>query len=268
MPEASGQPRRPQHAAPALIVTRPASEIPRIVDLLAARGFTSLPVPTVSIEPVPAGGELDRALARLAGTDWLVLTSANGARAVIERRDARAWSLPATTRVAAVGPATAAVLREAGLRVDHVPQRYLTVAIAAGLGDIAGRRVLLARADSATADLRVELVRRGARVSEVVAYRTVEAPVGSRALLDQALASDPQGIVFTSGSTVRGAVRLARPAIRESLLSLPALCIGPVTADVARGVGFRVIAVADEHTSAGLAATIGRAYAHGGPGWQ
>ena len=253
---------------PALIVTRPASQIAGLVELLAARGFASLPVPTVSIEPVPPGGELDRALAGLAETDWLVLTSANGARAVIERRDAGAWSLPATTRVAAVGPATAAVLRGAGLRVDHVPERYLTVAIAAGLGDLAGRHVVLARADSATADLRVELVRRGARVSEVVAYRTVEAPVGSRALLDDALASDPQGIVFTSGSTVRGALRLARPALRQSLLRLPALCIGPVTAEVARDVGFQVIAVADEHTSAGLAATIGRAYGQGEPTWR
>ncbi|MBA2265957.1 MAG: hypothetical protein H0W17_06135, partial [Chloroflexi bacterium] len=41
-------------------------------------------------------------------------------------------------------------LLAAGIRVDHVPDEYLTVEIARGLGDVEGRRVVLARANAAT----------------------------------------------------------------------------------------------------------------------
>jgi uroporphyrinogen-III synthase len=178
------------------------------------------------------------------------------AEALAERLAISGRSIPEGTRVAAVGPATADALRAAGVSVDHVPSQYLTVQIASGLGDVEGRRIVLARADAATPDLRDALLSRGAVVEEVVAYRTLEGPAASRDPLRAALHDGLDGITFTSSSTVRGLLRLASAVDRGRARSSPAFCIGPVTAETARRAGFHVAAVAPEHTAESLADTI------------
>jgi uroporphyrinogen III methyltransferase/synthase len=113
--------------------------------------------------------------------------------------------------------------------------------------------VVLARADAATPELRDALLAAGARVEEVVAYRTLEGPAASRDRLHATLHGRIRGITFTSSSTVRGLLRLASGLDRGRARSLPAFCIGPVTAATARRFGFHVAAVATDHTAAGLA---------------
>lgn len=244
-----------------VLVTRPAGQAEELVHLLSERGVAATSVPTVAIDTDSSADHLDAMLRGLDGTEWLVLTSANGADALTGRLAATRHRLPDTTRVAAVGPATEAALRHAGIRVDHVPSEYLTVAIADGLGEVAGRRVVLARADAATPNLREALLARGARVDEVVAYRTVEGPSANRDALQAALRSDLDAIAFTSGSTVRGLTRLAGGMHQSRARALPAFCIGPVTANEARQSGFHVAGVAASHTAAGLADLIATTFA-------
>lgn len=239
-----------------LIVTRPVGQAENLVSLLAARGIDAVHVPTVEIVPASPGSPLDQTLQSLAGADWLVITSANGATAIGDRLSALGVAIPASTRVAAVGPATAGALRRLGITVHHVPTEFRTVEIANGLGDVTGRRVVLARADAATPHLRQALAARGAVVEEVVAYLTLEGPTASRDQMATALSRGIDGIAFTSGSTVRGLRALVRPADAWRVTSLPAYCIGPVTAKAAREAGFSVPVVAQEHTAAGLAAAI------------
>ena len=248
---------------PTMLVTRPAAQAADLVGQLHSRDIRSVVVPTVAIDRVSTAADLDRMLSTLAGADWLVLTSANGAEALSARMEATGQRVPDGTRVAAVGPATADALRTAGVRVDHVPGDYLTVEIASGLGDVRGRRVVLARADAATPELHDALLAGGALVEEVVAYRTIEGPASSRDALRIALHGDVGGITFTSSSTVRGLLRLASPVDRGRARSLPAFCIGPVTAETARRSGFHVAAVAAEHTAAGLATTIAHHFSRG-----
>ncbi len=238
-----------------LLVTRPASQAGELVALLAERGIDAISVPTVETDSTVAG-PLDAALRSLDGAAWLVVTSVNGAAALLARLTAMGGSVPAGLRVAAVGPATAAVLRAGGLRVDHVPSQYRTVAIADGLGEVAGQRVILTRADAATRDLPDALIRRGAVVEEVVAYRTVEGPPESRDRIRAALAQPLDGVTFTSGSTVRGLQALLTPPEALRARALPAFCIGPVTARIARRAGFAVPVVAASHTADALAAAI------------
>lgn len=241
---------------PQVLVTRPTGQAGELCRLLVARNVAPLVVPTVAIDAASSAAGLDAMISDLAGVDWLVLTSANGAEALAARLVAKRDGLPASVGIAAVGPATADVLAAAGIRVDHVPDEYLTVAIADGLGDLDGRRVVLARADGATAGLHDALVARGAIVDEVIAYRTVEGPPSSRDLLHAALQRDLDGIAFTSGSTVRGLMRLASPIDRARARAVPSFCIGPVTAAEARQSGFHIAAVAPEHTAVGLADAI------------
>lgn len=239
-----------------ILVTRPAAQADDMATLLRERRLVPVLVPTVAIAAGSSAAGLDAMLTALEGADWLVFTSANGAAALTARLAATGARLPAAVRVAAVGPATAAVLRGRGVPVDHVPETYRTVAIADGLGQVHGRRIVLARADAATPELHDALVERGATVEEVVAYLTVEGPADSRDPLRTALHADLAGIAFTSSSTVRGLLRLASPIDRGRARAVPAFCIGPVTAETARRFGFDVAAVADRHTVHGLADAI------------
>ena len=102
---------------------------------------------------------------------------------------------------------------------------------------VAGARVLVVRGDLADQELAKALRARGGEVDDVVGYRTREAPVSSRPLLRRALADGPiDAVVFTSGSTVRGLVALAR-AESLDIAAIPSVCIGPETAAEARRAG-------------------------------
>ena len=244
-----------------ILVTRPAAQADDLAGLLRARALTPVLVPTVAIDPSTAAAELDAMLRSLDGATWLVLTSAQGAEALRARLTITRHRLPARLRVAAVGPATAQALRAGGIGVDYVPDEYLTLAIADGLGEVRGRRVVLARADAANAALPETLVGRGAIVEEVIAYRTIEGPAVSRDPLHAALHADLDGIAFTSSSTVRGLLRLASPVDRGRACAIRAFCIGPVTANTARHSGFDIAAVAVDYTTVGLADAIAAHFA-------
>lgn len=238
-------------------MTRPAPQGAELVRLLDERGVASVAVPTVEIVQGDAA-PLDAAIGGLGGAAWLVLTSANGAAALVGRLRATGAALPPATRVAAVGPATAETLERGGIGVGHVPDTYLTTAIADGLGVVAGARIVLLRADLATPDLPDELRARGALVEEVVAYRTRLAPPESRDPLRGALRDGLAGITFTSASTVRGLRGLLGSVERGVASAIPAFCIGPITEAAARHAGFAVAGVATRHTAEDLADVVAR----------
>jgi uroporphyrinogen-III synthase len=224
----------------AILVTRPGGTEDPLAVVLAERGYRVHAIPTVGTEAVEIEAE------SLAGFDWIVVTSATGVAALP--------SLPATSRWAAVGEATAAALEARGVHADVVPPISNAAAIAAAIPEPAGQRMLLARADAAAEDLPRLLRERGAEVVELTVYRTVEAPAGSEVALAQALTDgDLAAIVFASGSAVRGFLGLGgTPA-------LPAITIGPRTTAVAREVGFTIAGEAATQTTLGLADAVARA---------
>ena len=160
---------------------------------------------------------------------------------------------------AAIGPATKRVLEHEGIEVRFTPSQASGRTIAVELPVAAGDRVLIIRGDLAGEGLAVALRARGTEVDDVVAYRTHEAPDGSRALLRQAVDGGPiAAVVFGSGSTVRGLVTLGR-ADSIDVTSIPSICIGPETANAARAAGFRILGVAPTPDPAALAAAAAHA---------
>lgn len=238
-----------------ILVTRPEGR--ELCDRLRALGWDARAIPTVAIRAVEPGGPFDAALRRLEAYDWIVVTSAAGVRAVFEHRRRLRLPPPARPRWAAVGPATAAALRAEGVEVAFVPDRYLTTAIADGLGEIGGRRVLLPRADAASPDLPRLLRQRGAQVDEVTAYRTVEGPEESREPLRRVLEEGIDAVLFTSGSTVRGFCRLVDDPVAR-LAGVLVACIGPVTARTVREMGLVPDVIAEEYTTDGLITALRR----------
>lgn len=235
--------------APRVLVTRASSQSAALLLALVDRGLAPLPVP--AIETASATRELAAVLERLASFDWVVVTSSNAADALGQaaERSGRPLGVRAAEspdrwpRWAAVGVATARALRAAGLSVAVRPARESGEDLAAAIPIEPGARVLLPRSDLADGSLVERLAERGAAVEAVVAYRTLEAPETSVALLESALQDEPRAVVFTSGSTVRGTLELAdRLGARDRVLAMPAICIGGPTARAAAGAGFQVVA--------------------------
>lgn len=247
-------PRRGPLSGRRILITRPREQSRPLADRLRRLGAVPISAPTIGIVPPEAGGPLDHALKRLGEYQWVVVTSANGARACLER--ARALGVDPTrakrVRWVAIGPATAAALRAARIPIAMIPSRFLTDAIAQELPQIERQRILLPRTDVAPPRLAEALRARGAIVDEITAYRTVLAPVRSRARVRRlATRRQVDTVTFTSASTVHGLVRLLgddRKALRGMVLA----CIGPITAAAVKEEGFEPGIVAEEHTMDGL----------------
>jgi uroporphyrinogen-III synthase len=125
-------------------------------------------------------------------------------------------------RLAAVGPATAEALRRLGWPTPWTPSRPNGRALGEELPVQAGERVLLLRSDRADPALADALAGRGARVYDVVAYRTVarQGRVGEPPEADAYVVMSPSavdGLVDALG----GAARLAGKTI---------VAAGPTTA--------------------------------------
>ena len=239
-----------------VLVTRP--DAGGLASLLRDRGARPVAVPMIEIAELAPGGALDAAVRELGAFDWIVVTSANGARALFRRLRALSVSPPGGLRWAAVGPATAAALAAEGVRAERVPRAGTGAAIAGILGDLAGARVLLPRARNAGRELPSALTARGALVVDVPAYDTVIGPESSGAPLARALELGIDAAIFTSGSTVRGFFRLA-PYPRRVLSAVTTVCIGRTTARTLAEAGVGASAVAAAPSPAAIVDALERA---------
>ncbi len=245
-------------APPRVLVTRAAGQAAELMSALRASGLEPVSVPAIEVEFADPGAGLTAALRRMDGYAWVVVTSGNGARAIVEAAEVAGLGL-GRVRWAAIGRATTGRLNANGLEVSFQPSRSDGAALAGELPIGHDDHVLVVRGDLADGELAAALRRRGATVDDVVAYRTREAPDTSRALLRQAMAAGPlDGVVLTSGSTARGLAALARSEGLD-VVSIPAICIGPETATAARSAGFTTIAVSTEPGAAALASTAAQA---------
>ena len=228
-----------------IVVTRPRDQIGPLAEALERLGATVLAIPLVEIAPLEDTRPLDAALSRLGSYRWVVFTSVNGVVGVRERLGGK--SLPATSRVAAVGPATAEAIRTLGVEAAFVPDRFAAEEIAAGLGPLQGARILVPQADIAAPSLAVELRSRGALVDAVPAYRTIAIEPSPEALgeLDRGI----DAVVVASGSAARSLAALPAETFSKDAVIV---CIGPKTAQAAREVGLPVGPVAEEATSEGI----------------
>jgi uroporphyrinogen III methyltransferase/synthase len=241
-----------------VLVTRSREQASALSQQLRELGGEPLEYPAIAIAPPKDIAPLDEAIARLPTYDWLIFTSANGVRALADRMSEKGLDMQALARlkIATIGPATAQALQGYGLRVDYLPAVYTSEEIATGIGDVAGKRILLPRAARAPKQLAQALRGKGAVVDEVTAYRTLA--VGAPDELKALLADGQIDIVtFTSSSTVRNlADGLQGPTAADVLSRCLVACIGPVTARTAARLGIRVDVVAKEHTIPGLVEAI------------
>lgn len=236
-----------------VVVTRAESSDGPLCSELRNLDLPVLLWPAVSVEMADKA-PLEAALGRVATFDWIVFASRHAVAAVTRITPAPP---PTNVRIAAVGQATAQVLRQRGWRVDLLPAESnaaaLVEAFAAPPG-IAGKRVLFPASSRALPTIATGLTQLGATVEQVEAYRTESSSALDVEGCRSWIASGGIGAVtFASPSAVDELEHALGKADFDRLLSTAtAVAIGPTTAKALTDRG-HTPALAQSATLQGLA---------------
>jgi uroporphyrinogen-III synthase len=213
-------------------VFRPDDErLAEAVELLDSLGADPVADPMLEVRPTgdaPADGE------------YVILTSKTG----VELAADAGWD-PGDATVCAIGESTADALRDAGYRVDLVPEEYTSSGLVEALeAEAEGERVEVARSDHGSAVLTDGLADAGAVVNETTLYQLVR-PEGSGESAALAADGELDAVLFTSSLTVahfldaaeeRGVREEAIEELNEAVVG----AIGDPTRETAEAEGIAV----------------------------
>jgi uroporphyrinogen-III synthase len=208
---------------PKVAVTRSAGQADELARRLEAMGCEPVVWPLIAIEPLDSGA-IDPS-----PYDWVIVTSPNGAAELARRL------IAPPRQLAAIGPGTAAALRERGFEPTLVPREATQEGLLAELPQPAGR-VLVGAAEGAR-----RVIVDALAADFLPLYRTVELAPDD--------VPDADIVLLASPSAARAFARTAARAIRV-------VVIGPQTAASARELGLDVAAEAAAHDLDGLLAAL------------
>ena len=249
-----------------IVVTRAPEQAGELIRELERLGGEILILPTVMFVPPEDWRELDEQLRHLDAFDALLFLSKNAVRYILQRSrelGIKCEAIHSHNRlIAAVGPATAQAAADEGVQVDYVAKNHTGESLAKELREsLRGRSVLVPRSDRGDDRLLSMLREAGARVTEVVAYRTAAPKTLDTRIVSHIQRAEVDAIVFASPSAYHnlsdamGAKRLAKLSSRVDFAA-----IGPTTARALREAAARVAIEANESSAAGLADAIAKHY--------
>ncbi|MDD3197045.1 MAG: uroporphyrinogen-III C-methyltransferase [Eubacteriales bacterium] len=229
--------------------TRSGADPSRLARMIEALGGEAVELSLIEIRDRKNSPDVRAAVRKLSAgkTDWLVLTSENGVRTLIDSISAAGRDIRSLggCKIAAIGRTTANTLNSFGLQVDFIPSVYTSEQLAAELVPMiedAAKVMLFGAADSSYTVAK-SLNARGISYDRVAAYETVISQAHLEALIQ--LLPESDAITFASGSAVRacsaGIEQLDIDERAEFLRMMPSVfSIGPVTTDACEEAGFTV----------------------------
>jgi len=216
-----------------VVVTRTRKQASELSKQLSELGADVLEMPTIRIER--SDGEDIRAFAQMVTEahtyDWIIFTSPNAVEYFFEafykiREDARELGGP---RIAAIGPGTAAKLKEYRVGTDLIPKKHVAESLADALekqvGSIENTTMLWVRAKEARDILSTRLNKAGVILDEAIAYQTVPETDDPTGAVKRYKEEGADIITFTSSSTVENFFDLGLEIPDETSIA----SIGPVT---------------------------------------
>lgn len=244
-----------------IVVTRSREQAQELCERLEGLGAQAIEAPTFKLAPPDDPEAIERAAASADTFDWIIFESANAVGRFFGSllrgpRDVRTLG---RVSICAIGPSTTERLAIYGVKPDVVVPEFRAEGIGEAIDgnrSVSGRRVLLVRPDHLRDVLATDLARRGATVTDVIAYRTAaesgDSPIVQdlyRMLLDGAI----DAVTFTSPSGVRRFADLFGEEQAVDLLNTTVVAsIGPVTAAAAAELGIKTTIVPETYTVDGL----------------
>ncbi|MBI2812846.1 MAG: uroporphyrinogen-III synthase [Opitutae bacterium] len=235
-----------------IALTRPAASSSDWRARLTALGAEVVELPLIRVTKDINLHTLNEVFQELGGYEWIIFTSVNGVRYFFEEfhrvyDDIRAFGL---MRIAVVGEATAAAVREQHLRVEVQPKKASAEELAMALIEREGMdsaKVLVITGNKNRETLAQKLEEARAIVDILPVYRTEETDLAADPVAGDFRAKGADAILFASPSAAQSffdqaaALRLAAKAKRPLAGS-----IGPSTTATMKQLGLPVDFEADE----------------------
>jgi uroporphyrinogen III methyltransferase/synthase len=243
-----------------VVVTRTREQASQLSKQLLELGADVLEIPTIKIAPPGEERRQDiiDALLELNSYDWLVFTSPNGVTTFFDLFFKRFQDLRdlGGARIAAIGPATAAKLKELHLQVDLMPDEALGSKIAQAFDkfeSIDNLKICLLRAETANPELPKALEDLGGIVDDIAVYKTVAETEDLNGAATRLAEGGADWITFTSASTVEHFhARFNLPKLLKQFSQAKLVSIGPETSKAIRALGLEPALEAKEHTIEGV----------------
>lgn len=239
-----------------IVVTRTREQAGDLSKRLQNLGADVVELPTIRIELPEDREGFAEGVTHAHEYDWLVFTSPNGVEKFFDAffatyEDARSLGNP---KIAAIGPGTAAKIREYRVGVDLLPKRFVAEGLIEAFEElnVENQTMLWVKAAESRDVIYDGLMRLGAIVDECVAYRTVaerDDYTGAQAKFSE---EGADLVTFTSSSTAEHFFALGLPWPEGCAVA----SIGPVTSTTLRDLGHRPDAEAVEHDIPGLVRVI------------
>ena len=238
-----------------VVVTRAETSDGPLTRELRSLGVPTLLWPAVSVTPADPA-PLSEALANVGTFGWIVFASRNAVAAVLERLP----GAPTGVRIAALGKASAQVLRQRGWPVDLVPDEANAAALVTAFAaqwrpEDAGIRILYPASSRALPTIAAGLTQLGAQVIQIEAYCTEASALDVADCRAWIARGGVGAVTFASPSAVTELARaLGEEDFERLLMSAAAVAIGRTTARELSARGHTAV-VAEVATLQGLART-------------
>ena len=215
------------------VITRSLEQSEPLLSELENMGAKVISIPLITItDPKDGGKGFEEKVKNFNAYKWVIVTSPNGATRLLNK--VKVFGENHWPRVAVIGGATAEVFKQSGITVDLIPEKTFSEGFLEAFPnpEKENDKVLLVQAESVRSLLYEGLINAGWSVDKTVAYRNITTEVETKLLRK---AKNADAIIFTASSAVNRYHELA-----GSPQPPDAVCIGPITGESARILGWKV----------------------------
>ncbi len=232
-----------------ILITRPQLQAEIFVAKLEQFGARTALMPSIEIKPSPDPRPLQQAVQQLTRYDGIIFASLNGAKYFLDEVETQQEKEQLQENdLIAIGSVTESYLNGRGVDVDMVPEVFTSKQMLSKLRS--GKRYLMPQGNRSSMS---QLNALGdVKIDRVLAYFNTFREI-SEVEKEQLEQTQFDFVTFTSASCAAGVLAWFAPALLpDALVKIPAICIGPSTAEAAHEAGFETLWVAQEHTTDGM----------------
>ena len=258
-----------------VLVTRPAGQSDRLVDVLANKGITASCLPMLNLEAVNDALKIEaikKQLLQLSQQDFVIFISSNAVKYTAEFLQQHHLQWPLSLPCIPIGGATAKAIQDLSWCLDgdivNADQRadqgagqeekkllaYSSEKLLVELSrrDVSEKSITIFRGEGGRELLADNLNSRGAKVNYCEMYKR-QHPTYSREQLEQAVGDDLTAILFASGETLENFYRhMQRDRLQAVVENVPVIVPSARIKVLAEHYGFKKILIAVNASAEGF----------------
>ena len=238
-----------------VLVTRPTAQAEGLCEGIRQSGGLPVRFPVIEIRFVAPDPAFMQSVQDLQPQDRVIFVSANAVSGLSRACRKLGLDLPRTSRIAAIGPATARALDRAGLPPTLIPQQGFTSEALLTMEDlhrVRGERIFIVRGRDGRSTLADTLSARGARVRYLETYCRERPQAPRTDVLETLERGEIDLLTATSGEALDNLCELTRMIPLITIARIPIVVGGHRVAGLATDRGFRQVITAPDPSDAAM----------------